>query len=68
MDITKKIKSAAEKPYDDSLWEKNIFSMYDNMPYRRDKDLCNQSNLNMESGNIIKYYRCITMEPYEIKN
>lgn len=34
---------------------------YDNLPYRRDYDLCNWTPLRMFSGNIIKYYQ------YEMK-
>ncbi len=30
---------------------------YDNLPYRRDYDLCNWNPLRMFSGNVIKYYQ-----------
>lgn len=51
-------------PYDSSL-EENI-NMYDNMPYHRDINYCNQDNLGLISGNIIKFYRCKLVETITI--
>ncbi len=36
--------------------------MYDNLPYRRDADVCNSSTVALYSGHIIKYYLCINRE------
>lgn len=57
-----------EKPYDEDHLEKALWSMYDNMPYISNKDVCNKYHLKKFSGNIIKYYRCQTVEPYEVKH
>lgn len=54
------------KPYDESIWE--TWNMYDNMPYYWDPDLYDTKKLTMESGNVIKAYRCLIKEPYEVKN
>lgn len=51
-----KAHSEAEKPYDTTL-EENI-SMYDKLPYKRNVDLCNISTLGLNSGNLVKFYRC----------
>ncbi len=32
--------------------------MYDNLPYKRNYDQCNESHIAMESGNIYKFYDC----------
>lgn len=48
--------SEAEKPYDTKL-EDNI-SMYDKLPYKRNEDLCNMHTLSLNSGNLVKFYRC----------
>ena len=34
----------------------SCFSMYDNIPYVRDKDLCSEEAIKMVSGNVVKYY------------
>lgn len=52
--------SEAEKPYDTTL-EENI-SMYDKLPYKRNEDLCNLSTLGLNSGNLVKFYRCYDSE------
>ncbi|TAH73781.1 MAG: hypothetical protein EWM47_02290 [Anaerolineaceae bacterium] len=52
------------KPYDETMWD--YFSLYDNMPYVWNAD--NEKRLTLESGNIIKGYRCQIKEPYEIKH
>lgn len=54
-----------KQPYDTTL-EENI-SLYDRLPYKRNEDLCNASTLALESGNLIKYYRCTQIEPVEIE-
>jgi hypothetical protein len=41
--------------------------MYDKLPYQRDPSLCNRDTLAIVSGNVLKYYRCITSEPYKVK-
>lgn len=52
------------RPYD-AAGEYNL-TMYDHLPYDRDLSLCNSDAIMMESGNIIKYYRCAMKEPYTI--
>jgi hypothetical protein len=51
-------------PYDASL--ENNFSLYDNLPYYRDISICNQSNICLISGNVIKYYRCNVIGDFQI--
>lgn len=53
-------------PYDDSLWDRN--SMYDNLPFHWDPDLNVLKNFTLVSGNMIKSYRCLIKEPYELKH
>lgn len=60
--------STLEKAYDDSLFDQERWSMYDNLPYVSDKELCNKTHLRLISGNIIKYYQYLMKEPYEIKH
>lgn len=50
------LNSVVRQPYDTKL-EENI-SMYDKLPYQRNIDLCNASTLALNSGNLVKYYRC----------
>lgn len=52
------------KPYDDSMWDR--FRMYDNLPYQWDSG--NEKHLTRISGNVIKAYRCMIKEPYEVKH
>ena len=33
-------------------------TMYDQLPYKRNADLCGEQNIAMYSGHIIKYYMC----------
>lgn len=54
-----------KQPYDATL-EENM-SMYDKLPYKRNEDLCNASTLALESGNLIKYYRCTEADAIEIE-
>lgn len=54
-----------KQPYDATL-EENM-SMYDKLPYKRNEDVCNASTLALESGNLIKYYRCTQTDPIEIE-
>lgn len=42
------------KHYDISL-EKHV-TMYDNLPYKRNYDMCNENTVRYYSGNITKYY------------
>ena len=46
----------AKHPYASTL-EENM-SMYDKLPYKRNAEMCNASTIAMESGNLVKYYRC----------
>lgn len=66
MDKNYENNTASMKPYDETMWEN--WSMYDNVPYVRDLNLRSENNLAMESGNIIKGYRCVMKEPYEVKH
>lgn len=52
------------KPFDSSLRED--YSMYDNLPYEKDVDLCGPDKIALESGNLIKYYRCNIRDYYQI--
>ncbi|ROR25340.1 hypothetical protein EDD66_111102 [Mobilisporobacter senegalensis] len=36
----------------------DTISMYDNLPYKCDVNLCNRSSIALESGNVIKSFRC----------
>lgn len=44
-------------------------SMYDNLPYKRDREKCNESTISLSSGNVFSFYRCNYMsdEPYVCK-
>ena len=44
------------KKYDGSL-DYGI-EMYDNLPYKRNSDVCNEGSVALYSGHIIKYYLC----------
>lgn len=67
MDAVNRIDAASLRPYDDSMWDK--WSMYENMPYSWDPDLNVEKRLALESGNVIKGYRCnMKDKPYEIKH
>lgn len=66
MDNKKGQQTAQLRPYDDTGWDR--WSMYDNMPYVWDPDLCDIKRLALESGNIIKGYRCIMKEPYVVNH
>lgn len=54
-----------KQPYDATL-EENM-SMYDKLPYKRNEDMCNASTLALETGNLIKYYRCTEIDSIDIK-
>lgn len=48
-----------------NLSPKHIFTnpqagsdIYDHLPYVRNHDLCNESHIAMESGNVCKFYEC----------
>jgi hypothetical protein len=66
VDTKKEVKPSPLKPYDDSMWDH--WSLYDNVPYVQDMDLRTDHSLAKESGNIIKSYRCLIKEPYEVKH
>lgn len=66
MEVKKEERTAPVNPYDESMWDR--WNMYDNMPYIWDPDLCDARRLAAESGNIIKSYRCLIKEPFEVKH
>lgn len=37
-------------------------TMYDQLPYKRNADLCGEQNIAMYSGHVIKYYMCDNKE------
>ena len=44
-------------------------TMYDQLPYKRNADLCGEQNIAMYSGHIIKYYMCDNKEDsFEVDN
>ena len=47
-----------KKHYDSSL-EYNI-TMYDNLPYIRDDRFCGADKIAIYSGNVVKYFSCIS--------
>lgn len=55
---------SALRPYDETMWDNN--TLYDNMPYEWSMDT--GKVIALESGNVIKGYRCKIKEPYEIKH
>ena len=65
MDTKKVNKFPPVRPYDQTLEEH--WAMYDRMPYERDSDICSEKDIAMESGNMIKAYRCLIKDPFEIK-
>jgi hypothetical protein len=66
VDTKKAYYTTKVKPYDDSMWDQ--CKMYDSIPYVWDRDLYDTRHLSIESGNIIKSYRCLIKEPYEVKH
>jgi len=40
--------------------------MYDNMTYHKNNNVCNATNIRMESGNVYKFFRCAEQKPYLI--
>lgn len=54
------------RPYDASMEEP--LTMYDHLPYRRDVSLCDAHSIALESGNILKYYRCAVKDARSISN
>lgn len=53
--------------YDSSL-EYGI-TMYDNLPYQRNADKCNENHVTLISGQVIKYYMCTPVKTcYTINN
>ena len=43
------------QPYDITVGERH--GMYDNLPYQCDNTLCNKESVQMESGNVVKYFQ-----------
>lgn len=55
------------RPYDSSM-EDNL-TMYDDIPYERDTDLCNQKTITLHSPNMLKYYSYeINQSTYQVPN
>lgn len=46
----------------------DTITMYDKLPYKWDVNLCNRNNIALESGNIIKSFRCNFTNYYEINH
>jgi len=59
-------KHIAVRPYDDSMWDS--YSMYDRMPFVWDPDMNVEKLFRTVTGNIIKAYRCKTIDPIEVKH
>lgn len=57
--------TAPKETSDESIPDR--WMMYDNIPYAQDKDICDSSNITLESGNIIKSYRCLLKDTLELK-
>ena len=51
-------------PFDVTYGE--TLTMYDNMTYVRDVALCDETCVKMESGNVLKFFRCAAQEPVKI--
>lgn len=66
MKSDKSINYTSWKPSEDV--KNNYWTIYDKIPYVRDKELCNESNIVKVSGNIIKAYRYLLKDTYEIKH
>ncbi len=53
----------------DTLYDQALdydFSMYDNLPYVRNPDVCNGDSIAMYSGHVIKFYSCSLNEKKKI--
>ena len=64
MDSKSVKKHTKERPFDDSSFDR--YSIYDNLPYQWDPDLNVEKVFRMETGNLIKGYRCKMEEPIEL--
>ncbi len=42
--------------------------LYDNLPYERTWELCNETTVGMYSGNVVKAFQYILQEPFAINN
>lgn len=51
-------------PYDSSMELRTTF--YDNVPYVRDIDLCNQEQIFLYRSKLFKYYRCKIGDSYVV--
>jgi len=54
------------RPYEFTV--PDMVDMYDHMPYNCDVNLCNRETIAIESGNVIKSYRCNITNDYTIDN
>lgn len=52
------------RPFDSSVNED--FSMYDKLPYKKDIDLCGPDKIALESGNVIKFFRYVIKDTYQL--
>lgn len=68
MKLDKLANSAPWTPSEYVKDEYEHWTIYDKIPYVRDKELCNESNITKVSGNIIKAYRYLLKDTYEIKH
>lgn len=59
-----KIKYAPILPFDATYGQR--LTMYDNVVYRKDNNVCNDANVCMESGNVYKYFRCAEQDPLRV--
>lgn len=67
MNISSTLQLSQLKLYDSSM--DYDMSMYDKLPYDRDLALCNADAIALESGNVLKYYRCaIKQDDYYVIN
>lgn len=48
-------------PFDVTYGEQ--MNMYDNMPYIRNLAICGNDAVKMESGNVVKFFRCNAKKP-----
>lgn len=48
-------------PFDITYGEN--LDMYDHFAYKKNNNVCNATNIRMESGNVYKFFRCAQQEP-----
>lgn len=61
-----KINFAKLAPFDSSVSDHS--SMYDNLPYQRNQDMCNETKVAKRSGNVLKFYTCEVKDAFRIDN